>query len=137
MATYGDTYVAIQIRKTKENPDSQYRTRPVWPWTRGVRIEKEGSSNQECTLKIVKNLYGQKQAGRVWYQFLKKGLLEIGFKLSKVDKCVFYYKKSVLLVYIDNSIIIGPALNEIQKIDIVEVAIDVMSFIINTDIKFN
>jgi len=85
----------------------------------------------------VKNLYGQKQAGRVWYQFLKKGLLEIGFKLSKVDKCVFYYKKSVLLVYIDNSIIIGPALNEIQKIDIVEVAIDVMSFIIYTDIKFN
>jgi hypothetical protein len=29
MTTYGDTYVAIQIRKTKENPDSQYRTRPT------------------------------------------------------------------------------------------------------------
>ena len=24
--TYGDTYVAIQIKKTKENPVSQYRT---------------------------------------------------------------------------------------------------------------
>jgi hypothetical protein len=24
------------------------------------------------------NMYGQKQAGRVWYRFLVKGLLELG-----------------------------------------------------------
>jgi hypothetical protein len=74
---------------------------------KGVRLEGvEGSS--EYVLQILKNLYGQKQAGRVWYQYLVKGLHDIGFTRSSVDECVFYYKKSVLLVYVDDSILMGP-----------------------------
>jgi hypothetical protein len=44
----------------------------------------------------------------VWYKHLVKGLKEIGFTKSKVDECVFYFGKSILLVYVDDSILMGP-----------------------------
>jgi hypothetical protein len=44
-------------------------------------------------------LYGQKQAGRVWYLHLKKNLLKLGFKPSEHDECVFYYGKTIFIVY--------------------------------------
>jgi hypothetical protein len=84
---------------------------------KGVRLEGITEEDQrDYVLQIVKNLYGQKQAGRVWYQYLTKGLEEIGFKKSKVDECVFYYKKSIMLVYVDDSIIMGPDANEIATL---------------------
>ncbi len=55
---------------------------------KGVKIE-DTENTRDYVLRIIKNLYGQKQAGRVWYQYLVKGLQEMGFIKSKVDKCVF------------------------------------------------
>jgi hypothetical protein len=52
-------------------------------------FETEGYKNSHC-LKLKKNLYGQKQAGRVWNQFLHRGLTQLGFKQSAVNKCVYY-----------------------------------------------
>ncbi len=46
---------------------------------------------KDYVLKLEKNLYGQKQAGRVWYLHLRKNLLKLGFKPSEHDECVFYY----------------------------------------------
>jgi hypothetical protein len=37
---------------------------------------------RDYVLKLEKNLYGYKQAGRVWYLHLKKNLLKLGFKPS-------------------------------------------------------
>ena len=45
---------------------------------------------RDYVLKLNQNLYGQKQAGRVWNQFLVNKLTNIGFEQSKVDECVFY-----------------------------------------------
>ena len=59
-------------------------------------------------LKLIKNLYGQKQAGRVWNQHLTKQLLSLGFIQSKVDECVFYYQQSIFLVFTDDTILLGP-----------------------------
>jgi hypothetical protein len=64
-------------------------------------------------MQLVQNLYGQKQAGRAWYQYLVDGLQGIGFTRIKVDECVFYYKNSILLVYVDVSILMGPDDNEL------------------------
>ncbi len=44
---------------------------------------------KDYVLKLEKNLYGQKQAGRVWYLHLRKYLLKLGFKPSEHDECVF------------------------------------------------
>jgi hypothetical protein len=63
---------------------------------------------KKYVLKLEKNLYGQKQAGRVWYQHLKRNLLKLGFKTSNIDECVFYYGRTIIIVYTDDTILIGP-----------------------------
>ena len=42
-------------------------------------------------LKLLKNIYGQKEAGRVWTKYLVEKLSSIGFKASVIDNCVFYH----------------------------------------------
>jgi hypothetical protein len=42
------------------------------------------------------------------------GLKDISFKQSKADECIFYYNRTVLLVYVDNSILMGPDDDEIE-----------------------
>jgi Reverse transcriptase (RNA-dependent DNA polymerase) len=42
-------------------------------------------------LKLLKGLYGLKQAGRGWYMEMSKVLItEMGFKRSEIDHSVFY-----------------------------------------------
>jgi hypothetical protein len=79
---------------------------------KGIHLEgaKDG---EEYIPQLVRNLYRQKQAGRVWYQYLVDGLQDIGFTQSEVDECIFYYKNSVSLVYVDDSILMGPDDNEL------------------------
>ncbi len=79
-------------------------------------VQLQGADRSKYVLQLVKNLYGQKQAGRVWYQHLVRGLQEIGFTRSKVEECVFYYKQSVLLVYVNDSILMGPDQAELEHL---------------------
>ena len=52
-------------------------------------IQTKHGDGKTHVLKLLKNLYGQKQAGRVWSQHLSQGLKDIGFEPSNVDECVF------------------------------------------------
>jgi hypothetical protein len=71
---------------------------------------------KDYVLKLEKNLYGQKQAGRVWYQHLRKNLLKLGFKPSQHDECVFYYGKTIFIVYTDDTILLHPDQKEIDTL---------------------
>jgi hypothetical protein len=62
------------------------------------------SDKDKYVLKLIKNLFGQKQAGKVWYDHLKERLTKLGFTQSKFDECVFYYGKTIFLVYTDDTI---------------------------------
>eukprot|EP00980_Cylindrotheca_fusiformis_P020590 scaffold7642_cov88-Cylindrotheca_fusiformis.AAC.1 len=42
--------------------------------------------------KLIQNLYGLKDAGKTWADYLKKGLLQRGWKASEVDSCLFTKK---------------------------------------------
>ena len=42
---------------------------------KGLRIK--GANNKTHCLKILKNIYSQKHVGRLWYQYLVQGLLNI------------------------------------------------------------
>ena len=68
------------------------------------------------TLKLLRNVYGQKQANRVWNKFMDHGMCEIGFKLSKFDPCHYYRGSVVFLVYIDDCIVFGPSNQAIDQI---------------------
>jgi hypothetical protein len=74
----------------------------------------DGNRSDYC-LRLVKNLYGQKQAGRVWNQYLHDGLIARGFMQSDTDMCVYYRKSVVLMVYVDDGIFIGPKQQDIDE----------------------
>ncbi len=72
--------------------------------------------NKDKVLKVVKNIYGQVQASRVWNQYLVDKLLSVGFKQSEHDECIFYKGKAVYALYTDDSILAGPDKEELEKI---------------------
>ena len=72
--------------------------------------------NGEHVLKLKKNLFGQKQAGRVWNIHLVNKLKEVGFKVSTIDECLFYKDTSVFVLYTDDSILAGPDSKELDCI---------------------
>ena len=53
-------------------------------------IETKHRNSKDYVLKLLANLYGQKQTGHVWNQYMVKKLREIGFMQSIGDGCVFY-----------------------------------------------
>ena len=77
---------------------------------------KEGITTKTHILKLIKNLYGQKQVGRVWNKHLYEGLSEIGFVPSKLEPCLYYRENVTLLVYIDDCIMFSPTEKELGKV---------------------
>jgi hypothetical protein len=67
---------------------------------KGVKVQ------QGAVLKILKSLYGLKQAGLNWHQLLRKELMAWGFIQSLADPCLFTHQsRSIwLLVYVDDII---------------------------------
>ena len=88
---------------------------------KGVKMV-EGDQDQYA-LQIHRNIYGQKQAGRVWNQYLVSKLTskKIGFTQSKHDECVFYKGNIVYILYTDDSILAGPDKAELMRtIDLIK-----------------
>ncbi|KAI2512019.1 hypothetical protein MHU86_2307 [Fragilaria crotonensis] len=82
----------------------------------GIDLE-DGTNPNDYVLEIHRNIYGQKQAGRVWNKFLVRKLIdELGFKQSKVDECVFYRGSTMYVLYTDDSLLAGPNKQEIDDI---------------------
>ena len=67
----------------------------------------EGVTKGSHVLKLLRNIYSNKAAGRVWNKYLDKGLREAGFDPSKVDPCLYYKGGVILLVYVDDCILMG------------------------------
>lgn len=78
-------------------------------------FEVNGAKPGEYVFKLRRNTYGQKQAGRVWNQFLVSKLKTIGFEQSAVEECVFYRGKMIYVLYTDDSILAGPDENGINQ----------------------
>ena len=47
---------------------------------------------------------------------LEKNLLKLGFTPSEHDECVFYYGKTIFIVYTDDTILLGPDQQEIDTL---------------------
>ena len=66
-------------------------------------------------LKILKRLYVLRQASKTSFDKLKAGLIESNFAQSEIDKCLFMKGDSIYLVYIDDTILTGSNLEDINK----------------------
>jgi hypothetical protein len=65
--------------------------------------------------KLLQNLYGLKDAGTTWYDHLRKGLLERGWRQSEIDRCLFTKIGIVLAVYVNDAILISPSETKITS----------------------
>ncbi|MCH79800.1 retrovirus-related Pol polyprotein from transposon TNT 1-94, partial [Trifolium medium] len=81
----------------------------------GVTPSKSG---QVC--KLLKSLYGLKQASRMWYEKLTSLLISEGYKQSTADYTLFTLSTSTdftaLLVYVDDIILAGTSIAEFTRI---------------------
>ncbi|CAJ2648060.1 unnamed protein product [Trifolium pratense] len=79
---------------------------------------KHNRPNQVC--KLLKSLYGLKQASRKWYEKLTGVLIEHGYHQSLSDHSLFTFQNgthfTALLVYVDDIILAGNSLDEFQRI---------------------
>ncbi|CAN1192604.1 Retrovirus-related Pol polyprotein from transposon TNT 1-94 [Linum perenne] len=84
----------------------------------GVKEEVNGNGKQVC--KLLKSLYGLKQASRRWFVKLTTALKSEGFHQSNSDHSLFIYTTDrdmiVLLVYVDDIILAGSNEGLIEKI---------------------
>ena len=91
---------------------------------KGIQIDAPG----KWALKVNKNIYGQKQAGRVWNKYLVEKLVhKVGFTQSAHDECVFYRGNVMYVLYTDDSILAGPDREELKQViaDIQAAGLDV------------
>jgi hypothetical protein len=70
-------------------------------------IQTAHGNSKDHVLKLEKNIYGQKQAGRVWNSFLVDKLMSIGFTASLIDDWVFFCDDTIFMVYVDEGIFLG------------------------------
>ena len=63
----------------------------------GSGFEKDGKA---CIVRLLKSLYGLKQAGLGWYLVHRDALLKLGFLQSRVDPCLFYHPEKNIWVYV-------------------------------------
>lgn len=82
----------------------------------GIPVNSTSTKDDSYVLEVLQNIYGQKQAGRVWNLYLVERLKEIGFTPSKYDPCVFYKGRSMYVLYTDDSILAGPDPKELDAI---------------------
>ena len=78
--------------------------------------KRSGMSRKTHALKLIRNVYGRKQAGRVWNQYMDKGMRDIGFTPSAFDPCLYYRGSVLFLVYIDDCIVFGPTAGAIDQV---------------------
>jgi len=65
---------------------------------------KDAKDSHSQVLKLVKSIYGLKQAGRVWNQHLHKSLTDLGYKKSKINPCLDYKNGLIVIIYTDDCI---------------------------------
>jgi len=60
---------------------------------------EQPSGRGECLLRLIKSLYGLRQAPRYWNQTLHDWLIKYGLKQSTVDPCLYYIPNQLWVVF--------------------------------------
>ncbi|KAL6344924.1 hypothetical protein AAG906_006685 [Vitis piasezkii] len=98
---YFDTYSPVtrinSIRMMKKS---------IWS---NLRVFHSGQEKKVC--KLVKSLYGLKQAIKQWHEKFDNVMLSHGFKINECDKCVYVKDTEhgyvIVCLYVDDMLIVG------------------------------
>ena len=75
----------------------------------------DGETKRTKVLKLIKNIYGLKQAAFHWNELLRSGLEKLGFQQSKIDPCLFLKDKIICAIYVDDTIFLSESDEIIDK----------------------
>ena len=73
---------------------------------KGYKTPKDANTHP-MVLKLICNIYRQKQGPKVWGDFLHQGLTKVSFKQSQVNPCLYYCQGLIFLVYIDDCLLLS------------------------------
>jgi hypothetical protein len=107
----------IPVAYTRASPEEDLEIYMYPP--QGMHLTEEAiSGGNRPVLKLMKNLYGLKQAGRLWHQMLDEKLRALKYSQSNVDMCLYYRttKTTIILVgiYVDDLLVTS---NNVKLID--------------------
>ena len=57
-------------------------------------------------LKLLRNLYGLKDASKTWFEHLTEGLERMGFRSTTSDPCIYKRGDDIIVLCVDDCIII-------------------------------
>ena len=73
---------------------------------KGYKTPKDANT-RPMVLKLICNIYRQKQGPKVWGDFLHQGLTKVSFKQNQVDPCLYLCQGLIFLVYIDDCLLLS------------------------------
>ena len=73
-------------------------------------------SRQDNVVKLIKNVYGLKDASKTWVDHISSGLIDFGFTRSEVDPCLFIKGNLLFCLYVDDAICLTPDKREADKL---------------------
>ena len=78
------------------------------------------SKHPDYVCKLLKSLYGTKQAARQWYQRLNDHMKKNGFKNTEADQCMYYKindkEYTVIALYVDDLIVMAKTKDDINQV---------------------
>jgi hypothetical protein len=77
------------------------------------------NGQEGMVFKLLKSLYGPKQAPNQWHEKFDRTLTSTGFVVNEADKCVYYRygggEGVILCLYVDAILILGTSLDVIKE----------------------
>ncbi len=67
-------------------------------------------------LRLKRTLYGPKQSSRYFFKYLTERLVKQGLTASNLNPCVFISKSLIVIIYVDNILIYGKSIKEIDQL---------------------
>ena len=79
-----------------------------------------GPEGRQLVCRLLKSLYGLKQAGRIWYQLLHDFLTRQNFTRCHKEYCIYIQRDgdtvTIIVVYVDDLTIVGSSVAQVQKL---------------------
>ena len=93
------------------------QTRPVYMELPQYYRPKGAMEGQDVVMRLNKTLYGQGDSPLQWFEFLSRGMKDLGFEAAQSDPCLFIHKteKIMVLNYCDDQIWLSPDNSLIEK----------------------
>jgi hypothetical protein len=106
-------WTLCQVNFVMAYPQAPIETDIYMELPQGVKTLTRNSKDH--VLKLLKNIYSQKQAGQVWNSFLVYKLTSLGYTSSLINDCVFFCDDIIFMVYVDNGIFLGNDDTQLQQ----------------------